>query len=168
MAIGAPNSRESHLRPLSPFEKARGLPVVWHHGRVTIPLPQREPDTAQPDFAHSNPLANDADDADDEDGTPRDKRADRWSRIGLRSVDKRGDPRKNKRIEDLLRRVRNKGHSHLFKYAGKLNEQLLADEDRHIGPNQMVYAYQPVEMTQSSKNSYSLLSAIRKLIKSGK
>ena len=33
---------------------------------------------------------------------------------------------------------------------------------------QMVYAYQPVEMTQSSKNSYSLLSAIRKLIKSGK
>ena len=28
---------------------------------------------------------------------------------------KRGDPRKSKRIEDLLRRARNKGH--LFKYA---------------------------------------------------
>ena len=95
-------------------------------------------------FDHSsNPLANDdlaeEDEADyDEDGTPRDKRADRWSRIGLRSVDKRGDPRKSKRIEDLLRRARNKGHQHLFKYAGKLNEQLrVMDEDRHIGPNQV-------------------------------
>ena len=47
---------------------------------------------------------------------------------------KRGDPRKSKRIEDLLRRARNKGH--LFKYAEKLRKKLLADEDRHISPNQ--------------------------------
>lgn len=48
---------------------------------------------------------------------------------------KRGDPRKSKRIEDLLRRARNKGH--LFKYAEKLRKKLLADEDRHISPNQV-------------------------------
>ena len=49
---------------------------------------------------------------------------------------KRGDPdRKSKRIKDLLRRARNKGH--LFKYANLLKNRLLADEDRHIGPNQV-------------------------------
>ena len=48
---------------------------------------------------------------------------------------KRADPRKSKRIEDLLRRARNKGH--LFKYAAKLKDKLMADEDRHIGPNQV-------------------------------
>ena len=44
-AIGAPSARD----PAGPFAaKVRGPPgVVWHHGRVTIPLPQREPDPDQ-------------------------------------------------------------------------------------------------------------------------
>ena len=47
-AIGAPSARD----PAGPFAaKVRGPPgVVWHHGRVTIPLPQREPDPDQHAF----------------------------------------------------------------------------------------------------------------------
>ena len=39
------------------------------------------------------------------------------------------------RQRDILRNSRDKGQ--LFKYAAKVNERMLSDEDRHIGPNQV-------------------------------